>query len=127
MKVKFGKLDVTAILLLTIVLALSSAITNTTVFGGIGGNGTVGPPLPTITVTPSEPTAGVSFTISGIIGGATSLIVYNNGACSGPSFFGRGVGPGQFNVTVPGQPAGQYSAEQSGSRCVPFTIILAPR
>jgi hypothetical protein len=121
MKVKFGKLDVTVILLLTIVLALSSAIPNAPVFGDYG---IIGPPLPAVTVTPSVPTAGVPFTLSGIIGGPASLTIYYNGTCSGAFFFARSIGPGQYNLRVPGQPAGVYSAEQSGSACVPFKITI---
>lgn len=84
---------------------------------------TITPPLPVVTVTPSTPTARVPFALSGVVPSAVSLTVYRNGVCSGAFFFARGVGPGEYNLTVPGQPAGQYGAMQSGSACVPFTVV----
>jgi hypothetical protein len=81
------------------------------------------------TVTPSSPTAGVSFNISGNEELATegSLAVYDSGGCGtgiGNSIFSTLLAYGPYNVTVPGQPAGQYSAEAFGDSpgCVDFTI-----
>jgi len=81
------------------------------------------------TVTPSTPTAGVAFNISGNEELATggSLAVYDSGGCGtgiGNSVFSTLLAYGPYSVTVPGQPAGQYSAEAFGDSpgCVGFTI-----
>jgi hypothetical protein len=81
------------------------------------------------TVTPSTPTAGVPFNITGNEELATggSLAVYDSGGCGtgiGNSVFSTLLAYGPYNVTVPGQPAGQYSAEAFGDSpgCVDFTI-----
>ena len=81
------------------------------------------------TVTPSTPTAGVPFNISGNEELATggSLAIYDSGGCGtgiGNSVFSTLLAYGPYNVTVPGQPAGQYSAEAFGDSpgCVDFTI-----
>ena len=81
------------------------------------------------TVVPSTPTAGVPFNISGNEELATggSLAVYDSGGCGtgiGDPIFSTVLAFGPYNVTVPGQPAGQYSAEVFGDSpgCVDFTI-----
>jgi len=110
MEIEFDLLLVTRLTGLFLPIILSLIIIN------------VSPPGPAVTVNPPTPTAGVSFTLSGIIGSPASLTVYRNGECSGAFFFVRSIGPGPYTVYVPGQPAGSYSAEQSGSACVQISI-----
>jgi hypothetical protein len=81
------------------------------------------------TVTPSTPTAGIPFNISGNEELATggSLVVYDSGGCAtgiGDAVFSTSLAFGPYSVTVPGQPAGQYSAEAFADSpdCVDFTI-----
>jgi hypothetical protein len=82
-------------------------------------------------VTPSSPTAGVSFTINGdgSASGANELIVYNDGTCGGSGgtvvfSMVENLTP-SYSVTLTLTSAGQYSASDT-TGCRPFTVKAAP-
>jgi hypothetical protein len=82
-----------------------------------------------LTVTPSSPTAGVSFTVSGTTSEQVAgVAVYSGAGCVNANlvYSTDQVGPA-ISVAVPGQPTGQYSAIIIGdpSGCVNFTINSA--
>ena len=88
----------------------------------------------TIIVTPSSPTAGQSFTLSGTCDdSACGIIVYIGGVCGVSvgltQVFQSDVGSGPYMVSVSGQPAGSGRASvlpfHEAEVCVNFTIIPA--
>lgn len=84
-----------------------------------------------LTVTPSSPIAGTSFTISGTTTTGGHLYVLVGYGCpgGGPApVLVAAISSPTYMVTVPGHPAGQYSASADGdqSGCVNFNIDPAP-
>lgn len=79
------------------------------------------------TITPDPPIANQPFTISIPAPTPGVLYVKNAFGCVGGSVvFSAFIGPPTFSVSVPGQPAGQYSAfvGTAVTACVDFTIVL---
>ena len=88
----------------------------------------------TIMVTPSSPTAGQSFTLSGNCDDTLcGIIVYLGGACGVSvgltEVFQTDIGSGPYSVSVSGQPAGSGRASvlpfHGAEVCVNFTVIPA--
>jgi len=83
----------------------------------------------TITITPSNPTAGIPFNISGTnsAGAAEILSVMTGGGCHGNAIYSTTVIVGSFSITAPALPAGQYSVSvENNAGCVNFTINPPP-
>jgi hypothetical protein len=77
-----------------------------------------------MSVSPPSPTANQPFTISGM-GDGSPLVVFSGSGCYGSPIFSTPPLPfgAPYSITVPGQPAGRYSAtDYSGSGCVNFTV-----
>lgn len=77
-----------------------------------------------MSVSPPSPTADQPFTISGTSSG-NPLVVFSGSGCYGSPVFSTPVLPfgAPYSITVPGQPAGKYSAtDYTGSGCVNFTV-----
>ena len=80
-----------------------------------------------MSIRPPSPTASQPFTISGTSDG-NSLVVFSGSGCHGSPVFSTSPLPSgaPYSITVPGQPAGQYSATDfSGAGCVDFTVSPA--
>ncbi|MGP8069437.1 MAG: hypothetical protein ACLP5V_06065 [Candidatus Bathyarchaeia archaeon] len=83
-----------------------------------------------LTVNPPPPTAGVPFTITSGELTQDFLTVYAGFSCSGSVVFGPFLIAALGSVTVPGLPAGQYSASIPGDHhpkrgCLAFIIMPA--
>ncbi len=77
-----------------------------------------------LTFNPNPPIAGQPFTVSGNTGGPSIPFgVFPTSNCAGGFIVFTTVATGVFTITVPGQPAGQYSISENG--CVNFTIVPA--
>jgi hypothetical protein len=80
-----------------------------------------------LTITPPSPTPGQPITLSGPnVDG--NVEVFTGSGCTGTLVFSSATFvASSYTVTVPGQPAGQYSAsvEEDTSSCVNFTVQAA--
>jgi hypothetical protein len=77
-----------------------------------------------MTLTPDPPIAGQPFTISIPSPDTGPVYVENVSGCVGSAFFSAFVGAPSYSVTVPGQPAGQYSFFfGTTTDCTNFNIV----
>jgi hypothetical protein len=77
-----------------------------------------------MTITPDPPIANQPFTISIPAPDTGPVYVENVSGCSGSAVFSAFVGAPSYSVTVPGQPAGQYSFFLGTTTdCVDFNIV----
>ena len=85
-------------------------------------------PVIALVVDPSSPTAGQPFTLTGPLKLGT-VEVFTGSGCTGTIVFSLTTSTVvSYTVTVPGQPAGQYSVSVQGDSpsCVNFTVQAAP-
>jgi hypothetical protein len=81
-------------------------------------------PVLALIITPPSPTPGQPFTLSGPIGGG-NVEVFVGSSCTGTLVYSIGItSTTSYTLTVPGQPAGQYSASVQGDSpsCVNFEV-----
>ena len=79
-----------------------------------------------LSVTPSTPMAGQSFTVNSGANIPESITVYAGPGCSGTIIFAGTVLAGG-GLSVPGQPVGQYSTNTNFEHgCLNFTILPSP-
>ena len=77
-----------------------------------------------MTIAPDPPIANQSFTISIPAPDNGPVYVENVSSCAGSAVFSAFVGPPSYSMTVPGQPAGQYSFFfGTTTDCVDFSIV----
>jgi len=81
-----------------------------------------------LTITPPAPTPGQSITLSGPVGGG-NVEVFTGSGCTGALVFSSAITSTiSYALTLPGEPAGQYSASVQGDSpsCVNFNVQAAP-
>lgn len=78
-----------------------------------------------LSVSPSSPIAGQPFTINSGAVIPEAINVYAGSGCSGTIIF-AGTVPAGGTLSVPGQPAGQYSTNTNfETGCLNFTVVPA--